>query len=234
MKEFFEALDELCKAKGECNHVSILEPEEDYRDMRIRFGLWHMVFLPQFSFPKPLPNLPEIFDIVNVKTSEFIPYSGIWEPVDGSNHIGTMSYLHGGRTAPKYVRDFRDKRDLYCGYDSITEDAIWRLIWRDDRYEDGTIPEEEKDYQFLEPRPLGEERFSSPVKFLKHYNLPNPLLDGIRPEDMRCEGGQPCPHEGHWWTPAKHPGRGYFKKGDVMPDYPSSQYGTTIWYRVKE
>ena len=50
----------------------------------------------------------------------------------------------------------------------------------------------------------------------------------------RCEGGQPCPQEGNWWTPAADPGTGYFKKGDVMPNYPASTYGATIWYRVKE
>jgi len=50
----------------------------------------------------------------------------------------------------------------------------------------------------------------------------------------RVEGGEPCPQDGHWWTPAGDPGRGYFKKGDVMPNYPSSQYGATIWYREKE
>ena len=50
----------------------------------------------------------------------------------------------------------------------------------------------------------------------------------------RCEGGKACPQEGNWWTPAADPGTGYFKKGDVMPNYPASTYGATIWYRVKE
>ena len=50
----------------------------------------------------------------------------------------------------------------------------------------------------------------------------------------RCEGGQPCPVDGNWWTPANYAGASYFKKGDIMPDYPASTYGSTIWYREKE
>ncbi|OMO15796.1 Imm72 family immunity protein, partial [Xanthomonas oryzae] len=30
-------------------------------------------------------------------------------------------------------------------------DVVWRLIWRDDRYEDGTIPDEEAGYVFIQP-----------------------------------------------------------------------------------
>jgi len=49
----------------------------------------------------------------------------------------------------------------------------------------------------------------------------------------RCEGGQKCPHDGFWWTPASEQGKGHFKKGDIMPNYPLSRYGATIWYREK-
>jgi len=50
----------------------------------------------------------------------------------------------------------------------------------------------------------------------------------------RVEGGQPCPHDGFWWTPASREGQGHFKKGDIMPNYTRSQYGATIWYREKK
>jgi len=49
----------------------------------------------------------------------------------------------------------------------------------------------------------------------------------------RCEGGQKCPYDGFWWTPASEQGKGHFKKGDIMPNYPLSKYGATIWYREK-
>lgn len=50
----------------------------------------------------------------------------------------------------------------------------------------------------------------------------------------RCEAGQPCPQAGNWWTPAKPVARREFAVGDIMPDYPDSTYGATIWYREAE
>ncbi|WP_158274381.1 DUF3396 domain-containing protein [Chromobacterium sp. Panama] len=48
---------------------------------------------------------------------------------------------------------------------------------------------------------------------------------------LRCEAGLPCPESGIWWTPAKDSSHQHFKKGDLMPDFPGSSYGSTIWYR---
>jgi len=45
---------------------------------------------------------------------------------------------------------------------------------------------------------------------------------------LRCEGGQPCPREGWWFTPAKVGSRHHFQHGEVMPIF-STDYGTTIW-----
>jgi hypothetical protein len=50
----------------------------------------------------------------------------------------------------------------------------------------------------------------------------------------RVEGGQPCPADGFWWTPASKQGKGHFKKDDVMPNFTDSKYGAMIWYREKE
>lgn len=50
----------------------------------------------------------------------------------------------------------------------------------------------------------------------------------------RCEANQPCPQAGNWWTPAKPDARRAFTQGEVMPDYPDSSYGATIWYREAE
>ncbi|UJB32708.1 type VI immunity family protein [Chromobacterium sp. Beijing] len=47
----------------------------------------------------------------------------------------------------------------------------------------------------------------------------------------RCEAGKPCPESGHWWTPAVENSRQYFTQGELMPDFSSSTYGSTIWYR---
>jgi hypothetical protein len=45
---------------------------------------------------------------------------------------------------------------------------------------------------------------------------------------LRCEAGNPCPHEGWWFTPAGE-GRRHFKQGVVMPEL-KSDYGQTIWH----
>jgi hypothetical protein len=48
------------------------------------------------------------------------------------------------------------------------------------------------------------------------------------PTRQRCEGGQPCPREGFWFTPAKLGSRRRFQHGETMPVF-STDYGTTIW-----
>jgi hypothetical protein len=152
-----------------------------------------------------------------------------------------MNYLHGGAIARQATQLFKvsvsdpNYYTAHNGFGFEVKDVTWRLLWRDDRYEDGTIPEEEKDYLFVEPSPPGfEGKYTIRAeKYLERHNLPNPLLDGVR-NFLSCNGGQPCPADGYWWTPASREGKGHFKKGDTMPDYPSSQYGATIWYRTKE
>lgn len=44
---------------------------------------------------------------------------------------------------------------------------------------------------------------------------------------LRCEAGQPCPHEGWWFTPAGE-GRRHFKQGEILPSL-GGDYGLTIW-----
>jgi hypothetical protein len=50
-------------------------------------------------------------------------------------------------------------------------------------------------------------------------------IAGLR---LRCEGGQPCPREGWWFTPAKANSRRHFTQGEVMPRF-TTDYGATIW-----
>ncbi len=45
---------------------------------------------------------------------------------------------------------------------------------------------------------------------------------------LRCEGGQPCPRAGWWFTPAKTDSRRRFEEGEPMPTF-QSDYGATIW-----
>ncbi len=61
-----------------------------------------------------------------------------------------------------------------------------------------------------------------------------PLKSALMIEGKRCEAGQPCPESGMWWTPAKENAQRYFEQGELMPDFPDSTYGSTIWYPVRE
>lgn len=49
------------------------------------------------------------------------------------------------------------------------------------------------------------------------------------PNITRCEANKPCPEAGFWWTPAKEHSRRYFQQGEIMPNFPGSPYGVTIW-----
>ncbi|MBP4049129.1 DUF3396 domain-containing protein [Chromobacterium violaceum] len=52
-----------------------------------------------------------------------------------------------------------------------------------------------------------------------------PIIEGLR-----CEADKPCPESGYWWTPAMENSRRHFIQGELMPNFPNSKYGRTIWY----
>ncbi len=56
------------------------------------------------------------------------------------------------------------------------------------------------------------------------------LEDGM--EILRVEGGQTCPKEGTWFSPAKADSARHFKSGERMPVFDASEYGQTIWQWV--
>ncbi|SMF13115.1 type VI immunity family protein [Pseudogulbenkiania subflava] len=55
-----------------------------------------------------------------------------------------------------------------------------------------------------------------------------------QPAKQRIPGGHPCPQDGIWWTPAQPGARHHFTRGEIMPNFPGSTYGATIWYREAE
>jgi len=46
---------------------------------------------------------------------------------------------------------------------------------------------------------------------------------------LRCEAKELCPKTGFWLTPAKLGSRRHFTQGEIMPNFPGSTYGMTIW-----
>jgi hypothetical protein len=53
---------------------------------------------------------------------------------------------------------------------------------------------------------------------------------GAKPLRLRCEGKQPCPQAGYWFTTAQKNSRRLFKAGEKMPEIKDSPWGATIWY----
>nr|WP_233702132.1 type VI immunity family protein [Iodobacter ciconiae] len=47
---------------------------------------------------------------------------------------------------------------------------------------------------------------------------------------QRVPANNPCPQSGYWYTPAKQNSRTLFRSSELMPDFPASTYGATIWY----
>ncbi len=133
------------------------------------------------------------------------PKDGIYEQVDQTGHIvGGMAYfIKGMKSAPESWLEFGPNAT-----NKDTNEYLWRLIWEDTRYKDGSIPDEERLY----PTPSDSIQPAPPPT----------------PERLRCEANHPCPREGYWHTPAQPGSRRHFKAGEVMPDL-HTDYGATIW-----
>ena len=62
--------------------------------------------------------------------------------------------------------------------------------------------------------------------------IEHPVLAQLKREQAnargRCESGDRCPREGHWFTPAAQDSRRMFQLGEVMPSV-GGDYGKTIW-----
>ncbi|MFT3721152.1 Imm71 family immunity protein [Pseudorhodoferax sp.] len=161
-EEFECTLKQLNAASGECGMV-ILESEHLDAAVPNIYGVWLQENLPKMQFPRMVFDIPDPSEDVLIRTGKVIPYTGIWEPVNNPKPkgfslfkqppsrgpfpvVGCMNYLHGASPAPR--------AKLETETESLRADVTWRLLWRDDRYEDGSIPEEERDYRFLQPGPI--------------------------------------------------------------------------------
>lgn len=190
--EFEQTASKLAAAWGECSMVIIEERRLDAAAPNI-YGVWFQENLPKMYFPEVLQDVPDPSESTLVVTGKAIPCSGIWEPVDAPKSktfslfrdstpptgpfpmVGCMNYLHGGSPAPQ--------ADMERQNDMLSADVTWRLLWRDDRYEDGTIPDEEAGYRFLQPQT------PKPVQIAE---------TPTSPEVVFAETGQPAPRTGRW------------------------------------
>ncbi|MET3654896.1 Imm71 family immunity protein [Dyella japonica] len=188
--EFEYAFEQLIGAWRECA-TEVIEPERLDAPSPTIYGVWLQEWLPKMTFPRMLPEVPDPAKHTLIATGKITPCSGIWEPVEVPKPkgfhlfgnapppegplpmVGCMAYLHGGSPAPRAKQETETE--------SLRADVTWRLLWRDDRYEDGTVPEEESTYVFLKPDP----------------SLAAPEPEELR-GGMRVWSDTPCPYPGVW------------------------------------
>lgn len=212
--EYARAVDQLAEAWGECS-PPICESHHDgtlTHAAPLPYGVWLQEQLPQMVFPDPPPDVPNPTDAVLIGTGHGVPCSGIWEPVDVPaprilslfkspppkgpfRVIGCMNYLHGGASAPKVALETEE--------DNPNVKGTWRLLWKDDRYEDGKIPEEEKHYVFLQPQVAKEEA--------------SVAVSGGTTSMTVAESGQRAPTAGRWLVEDDLHASVELKLGDELP-----------------
>ena len=167
-----------------------------------------------FNIPLRLSAVPTPTDITIQTEDDDVPQSGIWEPeweispgllksLTGTpvkTEKGCMNYLLAGTIAPKY-KDGELEPEI---------NVTWRLIWADDRYLDGIIPEEEAGYIAEVAQPQDQPAAGT------HRGLPDEIV----------------PQTGWWWSPAftGTDAFRYFTQNDHFPPTKTTNYGGVIWY----
>jgi hypothetical protein len=209
---FLRTMTEAHQAWQECS-CQILEPRYLGDPGLTLYNTWLKEKLKTSIFPDVIETVPDPIDNVFVRTNENIPYSGIWEPVEAPPKktsllsffsdapepqspftiTGAMNYLHGGSSAPS-VSIARDD-------ESTNIDTTWRLLWRDDRYTDGTIPAKEAHY-----------RFNYPVKTQKAGQT-----FAITEDIVWAESGAAAPVSGTWLVESDINASITLEKGDKLP-----------------
>jgi len=176
--------------------------------------------LPEFValMAQNLPPVPKPETETLIKTGEEIPCYGIWEPVKITRKTsildtfkrpepftekdfqldGCMNYLHEGSPAPTIAFEGDTSR-------GEGRPTTWRLLWKDDRYLDGSIPEEEKEYVFYTPPQ------AAPV-------MPSASTAGTT-TIITAQTGEPASKSGIWAVVDDLAGRSRFNAGDILPQH---------------
>lgn len=172
---------------------------------------------PVKEIVKPIENCPDynLSSLDEILSGAEIVISGIYEPwfkkpvyekltldPNYNPYVGCPNYFLNGTIATQYKLEGTE--DWY--------DVKWRLIWEDNRYLDGTIPEEEKSYTFdLEN-----------IGIKAHSNIETT-------EKLSIRAGQVCSKTGYWFTVAQENSRQYFKQGEVLPEIKNQNWGEVYW-----
>ncbi|KPF66949.1 hypothetical protein IP84_14005 [beta proteobacterium AAP99] len=218
----------------EPRHTDVPAPLADMRELRPETSDSLVDYFGPIMRMANLPDVPTPSEEVLIPTGDEAPCSGIYEPVkaawskgvltlfrrpvpdpDGQYELdGCMNYLHGGSPAPTIGFEDDDER-------GEGRKTVWRLLWADDRYTDGVVPEEEQTYHFVHPTELKATRVAGGAS-----------AAGATPVMARAEisAGQPCPRTGWWRTAARLGERRHVEMGEPMPEIQSRTHGVIIWY----
>ncbi|MGS0577643.1 Imm71 family immunity protein [Xanthomonas oryzae pv. oryzicola] len=209
--EFCARLDDIATLRREI-WADIIEGRYFEDPAHNIYGEWFQKNVSRMHFPPVIPDVPNPVENTLVATGTRIPCSGIWEPVDAPKpkkfslfskpdvpsgflpYIAAMNYLHGGSAAPKASQEIED--------DVLNIDVVWRLIWRDDRYEDGTIPDEEAGYVFMQP--------DDPAAIVAASDQP-------QRRQVSAMSGQRAPQAGRWLVMDDLNAAAQFNAGDELP-----------------
>lgn len=153
--------------------------------------------LMQTSHLTSLPDVPAPADEILVQTGQPCPVFGIYEP---QVRDGVMTYMCQGQEALRYGEP--------CWYPGGGQPVSWKLIWTDERYLDGKIPDEESSYF----PPEAEPDFSAWVGEELDTDAPRDQLIALRT-------GEPASYSGTWAADTDLGGRVLWRKGDRLPQH---------------
>ena len=211
-QEYCDAMHSAYDAWAECSmHLY----QRDY----FPGGLWYYNRwlnrdLPLMHFPDDMEAVPDPAVATLVRAGGFVPCAGIWEPVAAPatrfidrftgawrpqppfRVVAPMKYFdHGTQANSITLQDTSDSDDK-----GEPLHLAWRLLWREDRYTDGTVPAEEAHYRFLEPE------------------RSRPKTSGAEPDDgvIWAWSGAAAPASGTWLCETHGSYRELRKKGQRM------------------
>lgn len=197
--KYVPAMTEAIKEYNKCSKdTGYLEPRLDPAVAEESWCEWTKQQLMRACHMDSYDDVPTSSLNVTVKSGDEAPVFGIYDPqVDG----GCLNYLWGGVAAPLLTVGYETGRDI---------PVTWRLIWKDDRYLDGQIPDEENDY-FPPEEPAMPAQTSIPTE-----------------ETASARTGAPCPKPGVWAVLDDIHGRVELKQGETMPQF-NGRNVTWVW-----
>lgn len=150
------------------------------------------------------------------------PYRWLLEAIDAPDfkqrEVGMRKYVKSWYREMKGQAGFWGKHEQiddtfspYFGYWAMCSAAFSYLYEIDDTsYQDELVyPKDLVEYARSKPRAS--------------------VADGDGSMILRVPGGQSCPRSGMWFSPAKDGSQRFFERGDILPAFLDSDYGSTIW-----